>query len=100
MFNGSLWLSLKLYTVLYGIFGILFGRVLFCGHRLQELWTEGSEKIEDFGAHTVASTNDVDIGLLGFWSYALGVGFNIHTPHHFFPTLDHHMLKPVLEIII
>lgn len=42
LFNGSIWQSLKLYLCLYGLFGIIFGRVLFCGHKLQELWTEGS----------------------------------------------------------
>lgn len=34
--------SLKLYIFLYGMFGLILGRILFCGHRLQELWTEGA----------------------------------------------------------
>jgi len=60
-FNGNVWLSFKMYLFLYGIFGVMFGRASFCRHRLQELWTEGSQKIEDYGEHTVASTNDTDI---------------------------------------
>ena len=37
--GGDLIQSLKLYLFLYGMFGLMLGRVLFCGHRLQELWT-------------------------------------------------------------
>lgn len=43
--GGDFLNSLKLYLFLYGMFGLMLGRVLFCGHRLQELWTEGAEKI-------------------------------------------------------
>jgi hypothetical protein len=44
-FSGNFYTSLKLYLFLYGLFGLALGKVLFCGHRLQELWTEGAEKI-------------------------------------------------------
>lgn len=42
LFNGSLLETLKIYLFTYGIFGLILGRILFCGHRLQELWTEGA----------------------------------------------------------
>ena len=33
--TGDVWYSLKLHVFIYGIFGLLFNRMLFCGHRLQ-----------------------------------------------------------------
>lgn len=95
----NIWAAFKLHIFMYGLFGFMFNRVLFCGHRLQELWTEGAERINDFGEHTVLSTSDTDTGLEGFWSYLLLGGFNIHTPHHFFPTADHAALPKILKII-
>ena len=47
--TGDFWYSLKLHLFIYGIFGLMFNRMLFCGHRLQELWSEGAERIQDFG---------------------------------------------------
>ncbi len=40
--TDNFWHALKLYLFLYGMFGLILGRILFCGHRLQELWTEGA----------------------------------------------------------
>lgn len=77
----------------------MFNRVLFCGHRVGETWTEGCERIEDFGEHTIYSTADTDVGIKGFLSYLLVGGFNIHTPHHFFPTADLAILPKILDII-
>jgi fatty acid desaturase len=99
LFNGSLLETLKIYLFMYGLFGLILGRILFCGHRLQELWTEGAEKIEDFGEHTVSSSNDTDTWLRGFWSYAFTAGLNIHNAHHFFPTADHAILPAIMDII-
>lgn len=39
---GDAIFSLKLHLLIYGIFGFTMNRVLFCGHRLRELWTEGA----------------------------------------------------------
>jgi hypothetical protein len=61
--SGDAWFAFKLHIFLYGLFGFIFNRTLFCGHRLQELWTEGAERIEDFGEHTMASSSDTDISL-------------------------------------
>lgn len=97
--TGDLWYAFKLHLFIYGVFGALFNRVLFCGHRLQELWSEGAERIQDFGEHTILSTNDTDTGITGFWSFLLLAGFNIHTPHHFFPTADHSALPKILTIL-
>ena len=47
--SGSWTQALKFHFFIYCLFGLLFNRVLFCGHRLGELWTEGAERIEDFG---------------------------------------------------
>jgi fatty acid desaturase len=47
----------------------------------------------------MASSSDTDIGLEGFFSLLLLGGFNIHTPHHFFPTADHAILPQIFEII-
>jgi hypothetical protein len=33
--TGSLMEAVKLYLTMYGFFGLMLGRVLFCGHRLQ-----------------------------------------------------------------
>jgi len=33
--SNDLWYAFKLHLFLYGLFGLLFNRVLFCGHRLQ-----------------------------------------------------------------
>lgn len=97
--SGSFWYAFKLHLFIYGLFGLIFNRVLFCGHRLQELWSEGAERIEDFGEHTILSTNDTDTWMTGFFSYLLLAGFNIHTPHHFFPTADHAALPRIMAII-
>ena len=43
------WYSIKLHLFIYGVYGLLANRILFCNHRLQELWSEGAERIEDFG---------------------------------------------------
>jgi fatty acid desaturase len=37
--------------------------------------------------------------LTGFFSYLLVGGFNIHTPHHLFPTADLSALPKILAII-
>ena len=37
--------AIKFYLVIYCSFSFFLMKLLFCGHRLQELWTEGSEKI-------------------------------------------------------
>ena len=58
--SGSILSAISLYLVIYLTFGTLFMRVLLCGHRLQQLWTEGCEKIEDYGEHTVLATSDTD----------------------------------------
>ena len=97
--TGDVWYSLKLHVFIYGIFGLLFNRMLFCGHRLQELWSEGAERIQDFGEHTMAATNDTDTWITGFFSYLLLAGFNVHTPHHFFPTADLAIHSKILVIL-
>lgn len=97
--GGNAFLAIKIHLFLYGVFGFCFSRVLFCGHRLQELWTEGAERIEDFGEHTMASTNDTDVQVRGLWSYFLLGGFNLHTPHHMFPTADHHFLGELYGVV-
>ena len=84
--------AVKFYLMIYCSFGFFMMKVLFCGHRLQELWTEGAEKIEDYGEHTVKATSDTDAWIHGIFSYMLLAGFNNHVPHHFFPTADHHIL--------
>ena len=33
--SGSFWYAFKLHLFIYGLFGLIFNRVLFCGHRLQ-----------------------------------------------------------------
>ena len=90
---------MKLHMCIYGFFGLLFNRMVFCGHRLQELWTEGAERIQDFGEHTMATTSDTDKWLTGFFSYLFLAGFNNHTPHHFFPTADE-TIHPKIMVII
>jgi len=97
--TGDLWYSLKLHLFIYAVFGFLFNRMLFCGHRLQELWTEGAERIDDFGEHTIYATNDTDTWVTGFFAYLFLAGFNIHTPHHFFPTADLSAHPKILKIL-
>ena len=36
---GDIMYSLKLHLFLYAVFGLLFNRVIFCGHRVGDLWT-------------------------------------------------------------
>ena len=67
---------------------------------MPELWTEGDERIWDFGEHAVSSTCDVNPGVTGVLSFVFMAGFNIHTIHHFFPTIDHSMLPKVNHILI
>lgn len=67
-------------------------KILLCGHRIQDTWTEGCEKIEDYGEHTINATSDTDVWITGIWSYLLLAGFNVHMAHHLFPTADHHIL--------
>ena len=97
--TGDWKLSLKMHMFIYGFFGFLLNRVLFCGHRIQEVWTEGAERIEDFGEHTMLATNDTDTWIRGFFSYLLLGGLNIHTPHHFFPTADLNCHGRILDIM-
>jgi hypothetical protein len=47
--SGYFWYSLKLHLFIYGVYGFMANRILLCNHRLQELWSEGAERIEDFG---------------------------------------------------
>ena len=35
----------------------------------------------------------------GFWSLVIYMGFNTHTAHHFFPTIDHYQLPLARRII-
>lgn len=37
--------ALKLYLVIYCTFGFCVMKVLLCGHRVQDTWSEGAEKI-------------------------------------------------------
>ncbi len=90
--NTSFATALKFYLVIYCSFSFLLMKVLLCGHRVQDTWTEGAEKIEDFGEHTVLATSDTDTWIHGIWSYLLLAGFNIHVAHHLFPTADHRIL--------
>ena len=99
MVSGDAWYALKLHIFLYGFYGLLLNRIIFCGHRLQELLTEGSERVQDFGEHTILSTNDTDTWIHGIFSYILLAGFNVHTPHHFFPTADLAALPKIFDII-
>ena len=46
--NGSFFEAVKLYLVIYCSFSFLLMKVLFCGHRVQDTWTEGCAKIEDY----------------------------------------------------
>ena len=92
--------ALKMYMVIYCTFGFILMKNLFCGHRLQELWTEGAQKIEDYGEHTVLATSDTDPWIKGIFSYIFLAGFNIHVIHHLFPTADHHMLPKLKEILV
>ena len=87
--------ALKFYLIIYCTYGFLLMKSLFCGHRLQELWTEGAEKIEDYGDHTVLATSDTDTWIRGLFSYVFLAGFNIHVVHHLFPTADHHFLPKI-----
>lgn len=43
--SGSAWEAFKLHIFIYAFFGFAFNRVLFCGHRVAETWTEGAERI-------------------------------------------------------
>lgn len=38
-FQQDFWVSFKLYLFVYAVYGTIFLKILFCGHRLQELWT-------------------------------------------------------------
>lgn len=92
--------AIKLYLAIYCTYGFFLMKSLFCGHRLQELWTEGSDKIEDYGEHTVLATADTDTWIHGIFSYMLLAGFNVHVVHHFFPSADHHILPKLREILL
>jgi hypothetical protein len=41
-YSGDLQYALKLHIFLYAFYGLVFNRVLFCGHRVAETWTEGA----------------------------------------------------------
>ena len=97
--SANLVYAFKLHIFLYAVFGFTFNRVLFCGHRVAETWTEGAERFQDFGEHTVYSTSDTDVWITGFLSYFLVGGFNIHVPHHLFPTADLAVLPKILKIV-
>jgi fatty acid desaturase len=90
--NSSFIQALKIYLTIYCTFSFLLMKILLCGHRIQDTWTEGCEKIEDYGEHTINATSDTDVWITGIWSYLLLAGFNVHMAHHLFPTADHHIL--------
>lgn len=98
--NGDWVVSVKLWLVVYVFYSFFFFKVLLCEHRMPELWTEGNERIWDFGEHTVASTSDVNPSVTGIASFVLLAGFNLHTIHHFFPTADHSILPKLNKILI
>jgi fatty acid desaturase len=91
--------SFLLFFFMQACFGFSITKCIFCGHRTQDMWTAGNERIEDFGEHTLATTCDTTTDLKGFLSMALFAGFNQHIAHHFFPTIDHYHLNKVLPII-
>lgn len=97
--SADVWEGVKFYLFIYGCFTWVLMKLLFCGHRIQDTWTEGAEKIEEFGEHTLYATSDTDPWLRGLASYVLTVGFNIHVTHHLFPTADHKMLPQLDEIV-
>lgn len=99
LFKQDLFESLCLFFFMQACFGFSLTKCIFCGHRTQEMWSAGSERIEDFGEHTVASTCDTTTHLRGFLSMALFAGFNQHISHHLFPTVDHSHLDKLLPII-
>jgi fatty acid desaturase len=45
------------------------------------------------------STADTDTWITGIWSYFIYAGFNMHTPHHLFPTADLVILPKILKIV-
>ena len=90
---------MKLHLYIYGVFGFIANRILFCNHRIQEVWSEGAERIQDFGEHTILSTNDTDTWVTGFIAYVFLAGFNNHTSHHFFPTADQSSHPKILKVI-
>lgn len=94
--HGSFLVGLKMYLVIYCCFSYFMMKNLFCGHRVQDTWTAGAEKIEDFGEHTIYATSDTDPWITGFLSFLLVVGFNMHVAHHMFPTADHRFL-PIIH---
>ena len=69
------------------------------GHRTGREWTEGDPEIRDFGEHQVASSTNMTSRRRGFWSYIINAGFNIHSVHHMFPTIDNHFL-PLADAIL
>ena len=90
--SESGWEGIKFYLFIYGCFTFILMKSLFCGHRIQDTWSEGAEKIEDYGEHTIYATSDTDAWIHGLASYILLAGFNVHVAHHFFPTADHKIL--------
>lgn len=40
--TGSLAIGIKYYLIIYCFFSFLLMKVLFCGHRVQDVWTQGA----------------------------------------------------------
>lgn len=42
LLSGDLAEAIKAHLFVYGLFGFIMNRVLFCNHRTQEVWSEGA----------------------------------------------------------
>ena len=99
--NGNLIESIKLFLTIHCFFGFIFTKITFGGHRIQTLWTEGCQQIKDFGEHSLYTCNEIFPWLKGgFLSFMIMSGFNIHTVHHMFPTIDNQHLWKAHEVLM
>ena len=99
LITNDLILSLKLFTTMHVVFGFLFLKLTFLGHRTGAEWTAGNVEIRDFAEHQIYASSDTPTNnCRGFWSYLLYAGFNFHAIHHIFPTIDNHSLPEASDL--
>eukprot|EP00128_Syssomonas_multiformis_P006542 Colp12_sorted_trinity150504_noHs@17939 len=69
------------------VYNIHFQSMLLLNHYNEECQLNGKE-FDDWGIHQIMTTNDFKITGSEYLDVLLGVGVNLHTAHHLFPTFN------------
>ena len=93
--------ALYLWTIMHCVssFHLLLGT--FPNHRTDIHWSEGDPNpVKDYAEHTILTASDHTVDMNIMLAYICFGGFNDHTIHHMFPTIDRGVLPEFKGILI